>query len=415
MNAGVTLSLRLLRLPTGRRLALILGALVVSLSLYWLAFPSTSLGGVLILPLVLSAWLFGWQAGLLCSAFITLILGAGYGVTFGGSFWSSSWFIPFVSGTLFGLAVCLVVGVLRRVTEVLLGAQHTIACTEQAYQQEHALNELKDQALQNLSHELRTPLTQIQGYLDLLETCQEQLDATTQARFIAYAQSGCEELLSLIKTVMATAQAPGEQQPLHLSVFSLKHEIQTVLAHFEPRFLQDHRVELDIAESLRVRADPRFVRQVVRNLLTNVRKYTPAQTRVIVSAAPMSASNEPSGQVGMICVRFRDQGPGIPLEQQPLLFQRFVRLPNAADSTQPGSGLGLAICKQLVEAMGGSIWVESTGRNGEGCCFSFTLANGSSAAADDHIKFDGGSDDQAKAILHGQHEGYAVSSLQRSG
>src|SRR5205807_8763089 len=106
------------------------------------------------------------------------------------------------------------------------------------------------------------------------------------------------------------------------------------------------------------------------------------------------------GQADMIRVRVRDQGPGIPLEQQPLLFRRFVRLPNAADSMQPGSGLGLAICKQLVEAMGGVIWVESTGRNGEGCCFSFTLMSGSLFSAHEQVKRHGGSNDQAKAIPH---------------
>ncbi len=415
MNVVVTLSLRLLRLPTRGRLVLVLGTLVVSLGLYGLAFPTTYLGGVLMLPLVLSAWLFGWQGGLLCVAGISLILGASYGVTFGGTFWSSAWFVQFVTGTLYGLAVCLTVGVLRRMTDALLGAQHTIARTEQAYQQEYALNEFKEQVLQNLDHELRTPLTQIQGYLELLETYQDQFDAATQARYIMYARSGCEELLSLIATALETTHASGAQQPLHLSIFSLQHEIQTVMAHLEPGFLQDYRFELDISESVQVHADPRFVRQIVRNLLANACKYTPAQTCITVSAAPASATNEPHEQAGMICVRLSDQGPGIPLEQQPLLFQRFVRLPNAAGSTQPGSGLGLAICKQLVEAMGGSIWVESTGQNGEGCCFSFTLASGSASGAEDQMKRDGGSNDQAKEIPLGKHEQRAAPSLRRSG
>jgi len=413
MNAGVTLSLRLLRLSARRRLALVLGALVVGLGLYGLAFPATYLGGVLILPLVLSAWLFGWQGGLLCIAGISLILGISYGVTFCATFWSSAWFVPFVTGTLYGLAVCLTVAVLRRMTDALLGAQHTIARDEQAYQQEHALNELKDQALQNLGHELRTPLTNIQGHLELLGTYQNQLDAATQARFIRYARSGCEDLLSLITTALEMAQAAGAQQPLRLSVFSLRPVIQTVLAHFEPQFLRDHRVELDIAESVQVHADPGFVRQIVRNLLTNAGKYTPAQTGVTVSAVPMSASNEPHGQAGLIYVRVSDQGPGIPLEQQPLLFQRFVRLPNATDSTQPGSGLGLAICKQLVEAMGGSIWVESTGRNGEGCCFSFTLMSRSASGTEDQVKRAGGCNGQANDIPPGTYEQCEASSLRR--
>ena len=405
MNVVITLSLRLLRLPTRRRLALVLSTLLVSLGLYGLAFPTTYLGGVLMLPLILSGWLFGWQGGLLCAAGISLILGASYGIAFGSAFWSSAWFAPFVSGTLCGLVVCLTVGVLRSTTNALLGAQRAVAHTERAYQQEHTLNELKDLALQNLSHELHTPLTQIQGYLELLETYQDQLDAATQTRFIMHARSGCEELLSLIAMILETAYASGEQQPLRLSIFSLRHEVRTVIAHFEPRFLQDHRVDLNIPELVWVYADARAVRQIVRNLLSNACKYTPAQTHIMVSAAPVSAADQPHGQAGMICVRVRDNGPGIPLEQQPQLFQRFVRLPNATESTRSGSGLGLAICKQLVEAMGGTIWVESTGRNGAGCCFSFTLASASVSEGDDQVKQERERNDEAKAVPLGQHEG----------
>jgi signal transduction histidine kinase len=391
MNVIVNLILRLLRLPTRIRLALVLGPLVMSLGLYGLAFPSTYLGGTLMLPIILSAWLFGLQGGLLCVSGITLMLGTSYGIAFGSAFWSTPWYAPFVAGTLYGLALCLVVGVPRHMTDVFLSAQHKIARTEQAYQQEHALNELKDQVLQNLSHELRTPLTQIQGYLELLEIFKDKLDAVTQARYVMNARSGCEELLSLIATALETAHTSEAQQPIRSSIFSLQHEIQTVMAHFEPRFQHDHRFELDIAESMQVQADPRFVRQIVRNLLTNACKYTPAQTCITVSAAPLSATNEPHGRDGMICVHVSDQGPGIALEQQLLLFQRFVRLSNATESKQPGSGLGLAICKQLVETMGGSIWVESTGKNGEGCCFSFTLLDGSTSGVEDQMKRDGGS------------------------
>ena len=412
MNTVAILLLRLLRMPTRRRLVLVLGTLVVSLGLYGLAFPTTYLGGVLLLPLVLCAWLFGWQGGLLCIAGILLILGASYGVTFGGTFWSSAWFVPFVTGTLYGLAVCLTVGVLRRMTDTLLGAQQKIAQTEQAYQQEHTLNQMKDQVLQDISHELRTPLMQVQGYLDLLATWQERLDSATQARFVAQAQNGCDELLSLIETVLDTP--PGANPLLHLQVFSLRHEVQTVVAHFDPRMLQNYHLDLDLPESLLVRADPHFVRQIVRNLLTNACKYTPPQTHITVSAAPWLPTDEQQGHTSMICVRVSDDGPGIPPEQQPLLFQRFVRLPHAAASTQPGSGLGLAICKQLVEAMGGCIWVESTGQNGEGCCFSFTLASGSATGAEDQMRDDGGRNDQAKEIPRGTHEQHAVSSFQRS-
>jgi len=398
MNRVATQLLRLLQLPVRKRLVLVLGALVVSLGLYGLAFPATTLGGSLLLPLILSAWLFGWRGGLLCIAGVTLLLGAWYGMAFGETFWSSAWFVPCVLGTLSGLAACMTVGLLRRITDVLQSARQAAVHVEHAYQQEHALNVLREQALQNLRHELRTPLTQIMGYLELLEMYRDHHGADVQAYFLASARSGCEELLSLTETALATAQDPGAQHPQRLRAFSLRHEVQRVLADFEPRFLQERQVELEIAEAVQMYADPHFVRQVVRNLLTNACKYTPVQTPLRVSAVRMSATDQPHGRAGMICVQVSDQGPGIPPELQSQLFQRFVRLPDATASTQPGSGLGLAICKQLVEAMGGSIWVESTGRTGEGCCFAFTLpGDNASVDAGDHEQCERERHDKAKA------------------
>lgn len=409
MYGEMSLFLRLLSLSTGKRLALALVMFAVSLGFYELVFPATYFGPILLLPLVCAAWLFGWRGGLLCIAGLTLALGVRYGLASGAAFWHSTRLAQLMMGTLYGLIVCLAVGALRYAIRALLDERQAVERVQQAYQQEHALNEWKDHTLQDLNHELRIPLTQTDGYLELLETYGDTLDSATHARFIAFARSGCEELLHLTRTAMETMQASGKQHPLKLNVFSLRHEVHTALAHCEPRLLQDHHVELEIAASTRVCADARFVRQVVRNLLTNACKYTPAQTQVIVSAAPLEASAHSGAQAGMICVCVRDYGPGIPPAQQAALFQRFVRLPNATASAQPGSGLGLAICKQLIEAMGGTIWIESTGRDGEGCCFSFTLPGAVQSCALEQAKCDGENNDRVKARRQDQQEGLAAS------
>jgi len=72
-----------------------------------------------------------------------------------------------------------------------------------------------------------------------------------------------------------------------------------------------------------------------------------------------------------VCVK--DEGPGIPPALAPLLFEQFVRLPRDLSGPTPGTGLGLYISRQLVEAMGGRIWIESTGLPDQGSCFCFAL------------------------------------------
>ena len=74
-----------------------------------------------------------------------------------------------------------------------------------------------------------------------------------------------------------------------------------------------------------------------------------------------------------VCLSVQDAGPGIPAEELPLLFEKFVRLKRDLAGSTRGTGLGLYICKQLVEAMGGRIWVESSGHLGEGSRFCVTL------------------------------------------
>jgi signal transduction histidine kinase len=251
--------------------------------------------------------------------------------------------------------------------------------TPLARQYEHLLNQWKEQAFLNLKHELRTPLTQIQGYLELLEMHLEQLDTETRLSYLHQAQSGCEEMLSLINATLETASQEKTEQ-VQQQPFPLKHEVQAVIDHFEPRLLEDRELLLYIPETCLVQGDKRFIRQIIRNLLSNACKYTDTHTRIMISV-DLSWQEHTAGGERAICVRVRDYGSGIPPMQQSRLFQQFVRLPQALRAEIPGTGLGLFICKQLVEAMGGRIWVESTGRPGEGTCFAFTLSSPVSLSA----------------------------------
>src|SRR5689334_8954115 len=171
MDGEASLFVRLLNLPAWKRLVLVLVLFIISLGLAVLPGPMFSVtycGPAL--ALVCAAWLFGWRGGLLCLAGLTVALAAEHGLVAGGVSWHSPWLPPFLTAVVYGLVVSLVVGVLHHVARSLFAERQDIVRLQQMYEQEHALNEWKDHALQDLNHELRVPLTQTDGYLELLET-----------------------------------------------------------------------------------------------------------------------------------------------------------------------------------------------------------------------------------------------------
>jgi signal transduction histidine kinase len=244
---------------------------------------------------------------------------------------------------------------------------------EAAYEQQRRLNKLKDQFILHASHELRTPLTQVYGYLELLGNFHDTLTSENRARFTLQATQGCETLLMLINTILDAAGTDSHLTPPQAQELRVADHVHEVLEQFEPLQRQEHPVHLEIAKGLVVQADRQSLCRVLRNLLSNAFKYTPAQTSVrVVATRSDTVTQRPDGtsQV-LICVQ--DTGPGIPPEDIPLLFGKFVRLKRDLASSIRGTGLGLYISKQLVEAMGGSIWVESSGIVGQGSRFYFTL------------------------------------------
>jgi len=148
--------------------------------------------------------------------------------------------------------------------------------------------------------------------------------------------------------------------------------VQEALAACDPRIRQDYCLRVDVPEQLTVWADQHHLRQVLHNLLSNAFKYAPKHTGITIRAVQDKAS------ASQVCIRVKDEGPGIPADEIPLLFGKFVRLKRDLSGNVRGTGLGLYICKQLVEAMQGQIWVESAGKAGEGSEFCFLLPSVSS-------------------------------------
>lgn len=256
----------------------------------------------------------------------------------------------------------------------------------QALQQAQESERIKNQFLMTAAHELRTPLTAIQGYIELLANYRDTLDNATQVRFLQNARRACDELVLLLGNVMDASRIDQDRVLLKMAPLQISLAVQTTLEILEPIIAREKRgVTVDIPEEYVALVDELRLRQVLLNLVGNAMKYTPAGTPLELRAQDVSLNELvqriPSHSAHMptppwdrfIVVAIRDWGPGIAPEDQPQLFSKFVRLNEAINSMQRGAGLGLYLCRQLTEAMGGYVWLESAGIPGEGCTFYIAL------------------------------------------
>lgn len=239
-----------------------------------------------------------------------------------------------------------------------------------AHQRLCELDQLKDQFLVTASHELRTPLTSVQGYLELLAEFLDLLPAEQSREFLQKARRSCDELVVLLGNVMDVGRLEVEAglNPAELERVPVQDMLQSVIHLIEPQVTHEQReVHVDIPLPLCVQADAERLRQVVLNLSVNALKYSPPQTPITFSArvAGDSASE--------VVISVTDKGNGIVPQDQTRVFQRFVRLERDMNSPVRGSGLGLYISQRLIEIMGGTIWIESTGIPGEGSSFHIQL------------------------------------------
>ena len=252
----------------------------------------------------------------------------------------------------------------RQCAAALENAQITIALRE-AYERQKELDRLKDQFIMTASHELRTPLTAVQGYIELLSQYSDELSPETRTEFIQKAYRGCDELALMVGNIMDASRLQIEAERIRLVPVDLISAVQHVTEILESMTTREQRpVKQMIASGLLVLADELRLRQVLLNLVSNALKYSPAGSPISIQAA--------QGH-GLVKISVRDYGLGVPPEEQERLFERFVRLERDINSSVRGAGLGLYITRRLVEAMGGRLWVTSTGIPGEGSTFSFTL------------------------------------------
>jgi two-component system OmpR family sensor kinase len=245
---------------------------------------------------------------------------------------------------------------------------------------------LRQRMIADIAHELRTPLTVIQGNLRAILDDVYPLEKAE----IATIYDETIMLGRLVGDLRELAQAEAGRLALDIQPVAVAPLVTGALAPFES-VAAEQGVTLiaDVADQLPpVLADSDRVRQVLHNLVANALRYTPAGGTITVCAAP-TADHRPyrrsierpddhrsllkgeEMQPSVVIFEVADSGQGIAAEDLPHVFERFWRADRSRSRDQGGSGLGLAIAKQLVEAHGGQIGVES--RRGAGSQFWFRL------------------------------------------
>ncbi len=221
----------------------------------------------------------------------------------------------------------------------------------------------------NVSHELRTPLTSIQGYV---ETLQDQ-DGGRDNHFLDVIQKNAIRMSRLTEDLLTLARVESGEHKLNIQAVSaaeLLGEAEDQLREMAARRGMKLRVTATTARP--VEADRSAVHQVFTNLVENAVKYSQEGAEISLGAEEMGAEEMGAdGMEGEVRFFVRDTGPGIAMEHQPRLFERFYRVDVSRSRESGGTGLGLAIVKHIVLNHGGKVTVESAVNRGS--TFYFTL------------------------------------------
>jgi PAS domain S-box-containing protein len=215
------------------------------------------------------------------------------------------------------------------------------------------LDRLKSDFLHTVSHDLRSPLTSILGYTELIERTGPLNE--NQTEFLHRLQGSIQHITTLVNDLLDLGRLEAGFDTRR-EIVQLENILKFSLDMFDAQVRKKNIVlTKEIGSAMKgIRANPIRIRQMMDNLIGNAIKYTPDEGLVQVSMTM---------QDNQIILKVQDNGPGIPVEEQSHVFEKFYRATNAPDGVE-GSGLGLAIVKSIVDSHQGRVWVESNAEKG---------------------------------------------------
>lgn len=203
-----------------------------------------------------------------------------------------------------------------------------------------------------MSHDLKSPLTSIRAYTEaLLEGVADTPEA--QKKYLGTIYTKESEMEHMVARLLEFSKLELSEYPTKAESFELKSELEHIVSDMSP----EAEIDLSGVTEAQVTADREQLRRVAENIIGNSVKYCPERARIDISSQCAD---------GFVRIKFSDNGPGVPDEALPKLFDLFYRADPARVAPGSGSGLGLSIVKRSVEQMGGHAFAEK-GENGGLC------------------------------------------------
>lgn len=211
------------------------------------------------------------------------------------------------------------------------------------------LDRIKTDFVNTVSHDLRSPLTAVYGFIGLIDRVGPINQQ--QAEFLRHIQASLQNITSLINDLLDLGRLEASQDLLMEEV-NMKVILRQAIDNLEYQSSEKmHEVVFNAPDELPViLGNPLHLMQMATNLIDNAIKFTPLAGRIDIRCR---------SETGQLIIEVADNGPGIPLQDQPHVFEKFYRGSNLAQSTN-GTGLGLSIVKSIVEKHRGRIWLESS-------------------------------------------------------
>lgn len=223
-----------------------------------------------------------------------------------------------------------------------------------------SLDRLKDDFMSSVTHELRTPLTSIRALAELLHD-DPGMDEGQRQQFLRIIVTETERLSRLVNQVLDMAKIEAGQADWRSADIDVRQVLELAVDSMAETFReQGVQLQLSLPERVPVvRADADRLMQVVLNLLSNAVKYAPRGDGWVALRLRSDSAR--------VVIEVEDNGPGIPLDQQDMVFDRFLQVAGDDHYRPGGTGLGLPISRRIIEHFGGRLWFRST--PGQGACF----------------------------------------------